>query len=90
MVSIVIFYVSLGFHSFFNIKLIYYSIIGTNVQDLKSQLALSLRRLMLIKLANKDFEDPQKKQEMIEKYKDCIIPVSYHFIRLFSAIFLFY
>jgi hypothetical protein len=45
---------------------------------------------MLIKLANKDFEDPQKKQEIIEKYKDCIIPVSYHFIRLFSAIFLFY
>jgi hypothetical protein len=46
---------------------------------------------MLIKLANKDFDDPQKEKEMIEKYKDCIIPVSYHlFIHLISAIFIFY
>ncbi|CAN7937068.1 unnamed protein product [Ixodes hexagonus] len=51
-------------------------ILKTPVQDLKSQLALDLRRKMLLALARKDlYHDNQEKQkEMLEKYKEFIIP----------------
>ena len=52
-------------------------ILRTPVNDLKSQLALHLKRFMLIKLAKKDFPTEEKANEMCEKYADCIIPVSY-------------
>jgi len=49
-------------------------ILRTEVQDLKSQLALSLRRLMLLTLIRKNFKDPEHCEEMVNKYKDCLIP----------------
>ncbi|XP_064477202.1 large ribosomal subunit protein bL28m-like [Ornithodoros turicata] len=51
-------------------------ILQTPVQDLKSQLALDLRRKMLLALARKDLYlgDPKKREEVIEKYKEHIVP----------------
>ncbi|XP_054160151.1 39S ribosomal protein L28, mitochondrial-like [Oppia nitens] len=46
-------------------------LLKTPVQDLKSQLALSLRRLMLLKLLKNDFTDENHGKEMREKYSDC-------------------
>jgi len=53
-------------------------ILRTPIQDLKSsQLALDLRRKMLIALAKKSFypNDKEKHQMIYNKYKDCEIPV---------------
>lgn len=52
-------------------------ILQTPVQDLKSQLALDLRRKMLLALARKDLyhDDEKKQREVLEKYKEFIIPV---------------
>lgn len=52
-------------------------ILETPVQDLHSQLALNLRRKMLIALAKQDFhhENPNRKAKVYEKYKQFIIPV---------------
>lgn len=51
-------------------------ILETPVQDLKSQLALDLRRKMLLALVRKDLypSDPKKREEIIGKYKKHIIP----------------
>lgn len=51
-------------------------ILKTPVQDLKSQLALDLRRKMLLALARKDLyhDDEKKQREVLEKYKEFIIP----------------
>lgn len=52
-------------------------ILRTPVEDFKSQLALDLRRKMLVALAKKDFHhnDPEKQKYVLEKYKEFIIPV---------------
>ncbi|KAI1301416.1 39S ribosomal protein L28, mitochondrial [Halotydeus destructor] len=52
-------------------------ILQTPVQDLKSQLALDLRRKMLIALATKDFhkDNPEKQSYILAKYKEHIIPL---------------
>ncbi|CAG2102223.1 unnamed protein product [Medioppia subpectinata] len=49
-------------------------ILRTEVQDLKSGLALNLRRIMLLTLIRKDFKDPKHCEEMVDKYRDCLIP----------------
>ncbi|XP_015905530.1 large ribosomal subunit protein bL28m [Parasteatoda tepidariorum] len=51
-------------------------ILSTPVQDLKSQLALSIRRKMYFALLNRDKNHPDDKtnEEIIEKYKKYIIP----------------
>lgn len=51
-------------------------ILETPVQDLKSQLALDIRRHMLLALANKEghHEDPEKQQKVFEKYQKFAIP----------------
>ncbi|XP_022236095.1 39S ribosomal protein L28, mitochondrial-like, partial [Limulus polyphemus] len=51
-------------------------ILETPVQDLKSQLALDLRRKMLLTLVRREmYEDDETKREQIyEKYKNFIIP----------------
>lgn len=53
-------------------------ILRTPIQDLQSQLALTLRRKMLIALAENSYHpnDPEKAKIVYETYKDCIIPVS--------------
>ena len=48
------------------------------MQDFKSQLALQLRRKMLLTLAKKEFKDEAHEKEMLHKYGDCIIPVCTH------------
>uniref|UniRef100_A0A023FJ67 Putative 39s ribosomal protein n=1 Tax=Amblyomma cajennense TaxID=34607 RepID=A0A023FJ67_AMBCJ len=50
-------------------------ILKTPVQDLHSQLALDLRRKMLLALARKDLyhNDEKKQKEILEKYKDFIV-----------------
>lgn len=50
-------------------------ILKTPVQDLHSQLALDLRRKMLLALARKDLypDNPEKQKAMLEKYKDFIV-----------------
>ncbi|RWS17969.1 39S ribosomal protein L28-like protein [Dinothrombium tinctorium] len=52
-------------------------ILRTPIQDLKSQLALDLRRKMLITLAKKDFakDDPKRFEFIWKKYGDCAIPL---------------
>ena len=52
-------------------------ILKTPVQDLKSQLALRLRRKMLISLAKEDYypNDPERHAYIKEKYADCVIPL---------------
>ncbi|RWS24683.1 39S ribosomal protein L28-like protein [Leptotrombidium deliense] len=52
-------------------------ILRTPVQDFKSQLALDLRRKMLVSLAKKDFakDDPIKFDVIWKKYGDCAIPL---------------
>ena len=52
-------------------------ILRTEVQDFKSQLALSLRREMLLTLVRKQFKDANHERDMLEKYSDVIIPVCY-------------
>ena len=69
-------------------------ILRSKVQDLKSQLGLALRRQMLLKLARKEFKDKDHEQQMLEKYGDCIIPVSVNigaifFLAIISSIFNF-
>ncbi|GFS82965.1 39S ribosomal protein L28, mitochondrial [Nephila pilipes] len=51
-------------------------ILGSPVQDLKSQLALSIRRKMLLALVNREkyHEDEATHQEVLEKYKKYMIP----------------
>lgn len=51
-------------------------ILGSPVQDLKSQLAVSIRRKMLLALLNEEkyHEDEATHQEVIEKYKKYVIP----------------
>lgn len=51
-------------------------ILETPVQDLKSQLALDLRRMMLLALAHQDMypDNPEKQKEIYDKYKKFIIP----------------
>lgn len=51
-------------------------ILKTPVQDLKSQLALSLRRKMLLALANKEkyHKDEEKNKEVFSKYEKYMIP----------------
>lgn len=51
-------------------------VLETPVQDLKSQLALDIRRHMLLALANKEVhhEDPEKQQKVFEKYQKFAIP----------------
>lgn len=49
-------------------------ILRTEVQDFKSQLALSLRREMLLTLVRKQFKDANHERDMLEKYSDVIIP----------------
>ncbi|XP_049515177.1 39S ribosomal protein L28, mitochondrial isoform X2 [Dermacentor silvarum] len=51
-------------------------ILKTPVQDLHSQLALDLRRKMLLALARKDLypDKPEKQKEILEKYKEFIVP----------------
>lgn len=44
------------------------------MQDLKSQLALMLRRKMLLTLSDKDFADPKHGEEMLVKYGDTLMP----------------
>lgn len=44
------------------------------MQDLKSQLALMLRRKMLMTLSDKDFADASHGEEMLAKYGDTLIP----------------
>lgn len=53
-------------------------ILQTPVQDLKSQLALDLRRKMLITLATRNFQHQEEAQKKLvyEKYKEFEIPVS--------------
>ncbi|GAB6021542.1 39S ribosomal protein L28, mitochondrial [Chamberlinius hualienensis] len=53
-----------------------YYILKTDLVDLRSQLGFSLRRQMLKALINKDFyhNDPEKQQEVYDKYKQFIIP----------------
>lgn len=63
-------------------------ILRTPVQDFKtSQLALDLRRKLLVKLAKRDYyEDNEERHNYItEKYRDCVLPVSVH-LSLFSLI----
>lgn len=50
-------------------------ILKTPVQDLHSQLALDLRRKMLLALARKDLypDNPEKQKEILEKYKEFIV-----------------
>lgn len=52
-------------------------ILRTPIQDLQSDLALQLRRKMLIALATKSFHpnNPEKARIVYESYKDCEIPV---------------
>lgn len=45
------------------------------MQDFKSQLALQLRRKMLLTLAKKEFKSETHEKEMIQKYGKFIIPV---------------
>jgi large subunit ribosomal protein L28 len=54
-------------------------ILQTPIQDLKSQLALDLRRKMLIALAKQDFhhEDAKRQALVYEKYKQHEIPVRF-------------
>ena len=57
-------------------------ILRTPIQDFKtSQLALDLRRKMLIALAKKSFypNDKEKHQIIYNKYKDCELPVTIMF-----------
>jgi len=51
-------------------------ILSTPVQDLKSQLALSIRRKMLLALVNeeKHHESEEKNKEVFEKYNKYMIP----------------
>lgn len=46
------------------------------IQDLKSQLALDLKRKMLLALVRKDFltDNLEKQERLYQKYKDCVIP----------------
>ena len=48
---------------------------GTPIEDLKSGLALALRRQMLLALIHNKFTDEKHGQQMADKYKDCLIPV---------------
>ncbi|XP_074594374.1 mitochondrial ribosomal protein L28 [Brevipalpus obovatus] len=52
-------------------------ILRTPIQDLQSDLALQLRRKMLIALATKSFHpsDPEKARIVYDSYKDCEIPL---------------
>lgn len=52
-------------------------ILRTPIEDLRSQLALNLRRQMYMALRDQNFhpDNPEKKKYVIEKYKDCLIPV---------------
>lgn len=52
-------------------------ILRTPEQDLKSQLALGLKRKMLIALAKQDYHEGNevKKNYVNEKYKDFVVPV---------------
>lgn len=51
-------------------------ILGTPVQDIKSQLALKIRRKMLLALLNKEkyHEDEEKNEEVFLKYEKYMIP----------------
>ncbi|XP_023243240.1 39S ribosomal protein L28, mitochondrial-like isoform X2 [Centruroides sculpturatus] len=51
-------------------------ILKTPVQDLKSQLALDLRRLMLLTLVRREMypDDPEKQEKIYKKYEAFIIP----------------
>lgn len=51
-------------------------ILETPVQDLKSQLALDLRRLMLLTLVRREMypDDPEKQEKIYKKYEKFIIP----------------
>jgi len=53
-------------------------ILRTPIEDFKSQLALDLRRQMLIALAKRDYHqnNPDKHRYVLEKYKDVTLPVS--------------
>lgn len=52
-------------------------LLRTPVEDLKSRLALRLRRKMLISLAREDYypDDPKMHQYIKEKYADCVVPL---------------
>lgn len=62
------------------IKDIYWFILidfQTSLSDLRTTLALKLRRELLFALREKNFypDDPDKKEEIYNKYKKFIIPV---------------
>ena len=51
-------------------------ILKTPVQDLNSQMALDLRRKMLLALVRKEMhrDDPTKQEQVLKKYAEFIIP----------------
>ncbi|UYV66722.1 MRPL28 [Cordylochernes scorpioides] len=66
-------------------------ILKTPVNDLKSQLALDIRRKLLLTLVRKEMypNDPEKAKEIYEKYKEHIIPedqAEWHGLSLKDAI----
>lgn len=61
-------------------------ILRTPVQDFKtSQLALDLRRKLLVTLAKKDYhlDNEEKHNYITQKYQDCVLPVSYDMFGFF-------
>jgi large subunit ribosomal protein L28 len=52
-------------------------ILNTPVQDLRSQLGLNLRRMMLVALVKRDFHlnDPQKRDMVYNKFKQYEVPL---------------